>query len=323
MNRRSFLTALGTGVSLGRGADLRGGAGRTRRLEEERLVERWSWVMGQPVRVLLWTGDESRGLEAAAAALAELRRVESILSLFDPRSDLVALNHRAGGGFVRVAPDLIRLLHRAESYRRATDGAFDVAVEPLMQAWGFHRPRRSAPHPAELAEAREAVAATRVELREDRVALRPAHARLDLGGIGVGYGLDRAGEVLRRAGVRRAMLDISGDLLALGAPPGRPGWPVEIARRPGGSPLRQVLLRDGALATSANTMSQVRYGTLVCGHVLDPRTGRGAGAFEQVTVMAKTALAADALSTAMLITGRQPAGVSAVIAQVNPPGVQK
>lgn len=319
MNRRSFLAALG-GASLG-GAGLRSPVRPILGGGDERLVERWSWAMGQPVRILLWSIDESAGLEAAAAALAELRRLESILSLFDPLSDLVALNHRAGGDFVRVAPDLIRLLGHAESYRRATGGAFDVAVEPLMQAWGFHRPRRSAPHPAELAEAREAVAATRVELREDRVALRPAHARLDLGGIGVGYGLDRAGEVLRRAGIRRALLDISGDLLALGAPPGRPGWPVEIARRPGAAPLRQVLLRDGALATSANTMSRVRYGTLVCGHVLDPRTGQAARAFEQVTVMAKTALAADALSTAMLITGRHPPGVSAVIAPANPPRV--
>jgi thiamine biosynthesis lipoprotein len=318
MNRRGFLAAMGTGLWAGREADLPWG-GRSRGLDGERLVERWSWVMGQPVRIVLFSVDESAGLEAAALALAELRRVEAVLSLFDPGSDLVALNQRAGGSFLRVAPDVAGILRSAEAYRRGTGGAFDVAVEPLMQAWGFRQPRSTAPSQAELAAARKAVASTRVELRGDRVALRPAHARLDLGGIGVGYGLDRAGEVVRRAGVRRAMLDISGDLLALGAPPGRAGWPVDIAQPTGTGVVRSILLRDAALATSANTMSRLRYGDVVCGHVLDPRIGRTARAFRQVTVTAKTALAADALSTAMLVSGRRPEGVSGVIAQRGPP----
>ncbi|HEV8612419.1 MAG TPA: FAD:protein FMN transferase [Gemmatimonadales bacterium] len=312
MNRRRFLGTLGAGLWAGSGAGFLRLAGGTRGIDGERLVERWSWVMGQPARILLFCSEESAGLEAAAGAFAELRRVEAALSLYDGASDLVALNQRAGGGGIRVAPELCDVLRSAETYRRETRGAFDPAVEPLMQAWGFHLPRTGAPSAGELKEAREAVAATRLVIGKDAVALSPGHARLDLGGIGVGYGLDRAGEVLRRAGLQRALLDISGDLLALGAPPGRVGWPLDIANPSGRGALRTVLLRDAALATSANTVAVVHYGAISCGHVLEPWSGQPARALRQVTVVADTAIRADAFATALLVSGRSAAGVREV-----------
>ena len=219
MNRRGFLGLAAAGL---------GGLAVPRLLTAaslldrgERLVERWSWAMGQPVHLTLFADTEDAGLEAASLALAELRRVEAALSLFDPASDLVALNERAGRGPVRVGPDLLAVLGRAEEFRRLTGGAFNPAVEPLMRAWGFHAPRSSAPTAAELAAARRAVIETRLALGGETVRLGTNEARLDLGGIGVGYGLDRAAGVLRKAGITRALLDVSGDLIALGAPPGQ------------------------------------------------------------------------------------------------------
>jgi thiamine biosynthesis lipoprotein len=133
---------------------------------------------------------------------------------------------------------------------------------------------------------------------------------VDLGGIGVGYGLDRAGDVLRRAGVRRALLDVSGDCLALGAPPGETGWQVGIADpdRPAET-IASVRLRDAALATSSNLVSVVHYGRAVRGHVMDPDTGYPADRCRQVTVVARTGVEADGLSTAMLVAGRPFRGV--------------
>jgi thiamine biosynthesis lipoprotein len=99
---------------------------------------------------------------------------------------------------------------------------------------------------------------------------------------------------------------------AMGAPPGEPGWLVEIAdpdRAGNGRPVAATRLRDAAVATSANTESVVRYGSLVAGHVMDPATGRPARALRQASVVTRTAVAADALSTAMLVTGVEPDGV--------------
>jgi thiamine biosynthesis lipoprotein len=299
VNRRSFIGSMGAGVL----------ALRFPRRDEQ-LVERWSWVMGQPVHLQLFTRSTDQGLAAAAAALAELRRVEHRLSLFDDTSDLVELNRHAGRRAIRVGRDLTFVLAAGLRLEQATQGAFNPAIEPLMRVWGFRQPRRSEPTPAEISEARESVQAAQVELASDRAALPSAHTRLDLGGIAVGYGLDRAAAVLRGEGVSRAFLDISGDCIALGAPPGQEGWLVEIAS-PDGTPrqMPSTRLRDAALATSANTMSFVRYGRAVRGHVMNPETGWPADALTQVSVVAGSGIEADALSTAMLVSGKPAVGV--------------
>lgn len=305
MNRRQFVAALGASVTGGWSSTRLAGS------TDDQFVERWSWAMGQPVHLTVFATSEQHGLEACAAALAELRRVEGRLSLFDDASDLCELNRHAGRGPVRVDEDLRRVLHAAAAFRRSTGGAFDVAVEPLMRAWGFHRSRLTAPSPAEIGEAREAAANAVVLLDGAQARLPSAHTRLDLGGIGVGYGIDRALGVLRAGGIGRALLDVSGDLGAIGAPPGESGWPVAIAdaERPG-STIAETRLRDAALATSANTVTVRQYGALVVGHVMSAATGWPAAALRQATVVAPTAIVADALSTATLVSGRRPAGAA-------------
>jgi thiamine biosynthesis lipoprotein len=268
--------------------------------------------MGQAVHLMVFAESDGAGLDACAAALAELRRVEEHLTLFDDASDLCELNRCAGRGPLRVDRDLQRVLALAAGFRQASGGAFDVAVEPLMRVWGFHRPRASEPSAAEIGEARDAVAAAVVELEGDRARLVSGLTQIDLGGIGVGYGIDRALDVLRARGVTRALIDVSGDLGALGAPPGEPGWPVDVSDpdRPGHT-VGATRLSDAALATSANTVSVVRFGAQVRGHVMNPVTGWPAHALRQATVVARTAVAADALSTALLVSGRAAPGALA------------
>ncbi|HEV8382992.1 MAG TPA: FAD:protein FMN transferase [Gemmatimonadales bacterium] len=256
--------------------------------------------MGQPVHVIVFAESEDAGLEACARALAELRRVEARLSLFDDASDLCELNRHAGRRPMRVDQDLRAVLCAAEAFRAQTAGAFDPAVEPLMRTWGFHRPRRSPPTATEIAAARAAVAAAVVRVEERVVTLPSASTQLDFGGIAVGYGIDRAVAVLRSLGIERAFLDVSGDCYGLGAPPGEPeGWLVGVA----GS-AQSVRLRDMGLATSANSVSR---------HVMNPETGRPVSGHQQMTVLAHTALIADALSTGALVSGHAPAGVRAIV----------
>jgi thiamine biosynthesis lipoprotein len=154
------------------------------------------------------------------------------------------------------------------------------------------------------------VLAGRILIDQNTAALPVANTMLDLGGIGVGYGLDRAIARLRAHGIESAFLDVSGDCLALGAPPGQEGWLVDIAGpQPGSSRVASTRLRDAALATSSNAMSVVRFGRAVRGHVMNPETGWPADALTQVSVVARTGIEADALSTAMLVAGRPFRGV--------------
>jgi FAD:protein FMN transferase len=304
VKRRDFLGALGSGLA---------GLAPVRLSARPpgRLIERWSWAMGQPVHLQLFAASEAQGYDAAAAALAELRRVESRLSLFDDASDLCELNRHAGRARFHADRDLLQVLRGALRLARLSGGAFDVAVEPLMRVWGFHQLRTTAPTSGELREARAAVQSARIVMEDEWIQLPSRHTRLDLGGIGVGYGLDRAISVLRAIGIQSAFLDISGDCFALGTPPGSSeGWLVEIAATHAGRPpLASTRVRDAALATSSNAVSVVRYGRAVRGHVMDPETGRPADLLTQVTVVSRSGVEADALSTGMLVSGKAAPGV--------------
>jgi FAD:protein FMN transferase len=307
VKRREFVSAVGAGLA---GLVVPHWAAAQR---VERFVERWSWAMGQSVHLMVFAASEQEGLDACAAALAELRRVETHLTLFDDASDLCELNRRAGKRAMRVDADLGAVVAAAERFRRATGGAFNAAVEPLMRTWGFHRPRTTAPSPREIVEARAAVTTAVVEQTGDIVRLPNAHTQFDFGSIGVGYGIDRVLAVLKARGIARAFIDVSGDCAALGPPPGETGWPVGIAApsQPGGPgrTIAQTRLRDAALATAANTVSLVRYRGLVAGHVMNPATGWPAHSLRQASVVTRTATAADALSTALFVSGRRPAEV--------------
>lgn len=312
MKRRQFiLSAIASAATIGGAPEVFGVRPRRRYSRNPQLVERWSWAMGQPVRLVLFHESEAEGYDAAEAALQEMWQVEARLSRHSDQSDLEELNRHAGRGLMRVGEDLLSVLRSAEVFRVHTAGAFNIAVEPLMRVWGFREPRMAPPGRRELTEAEAAVRAAVVRLDGNRVALPAAGTRLDLGGIGVGYALDRAAEVLRRRGVAAALLDVSGDLLAMGAPPGEEAWEVEIAdSRQSGVRIATARIRDEAIATSANTRAVIRLGRRVVGHVMDPDRGAPADRIVQATVTAPTAIAADALSTAMLVTGRRPPGAT-------------
>jgi FAD:protein FMN transferase len=305
VNRRHFVAALGSGFAAALIPAVRPSA-----RAPVRFIERWSWAMGQPVHLQLFAGSDDQGYAAAEAALAELWRVEKHLSLFNEASDLMELNRRAGRRALHAGSDLQSIVRASLRFERETAGAFDVAIEPLMRAWGFHAHRSSEPTPFELAKARAAVAHARIVEDGELISLPASETQLDFGGIGVGYGLDRAIEVLRKAGITSAFLDVSGDCLALGAPPGESGWLVEIAAPQGnGKIVASTRIADLALATSANSRSVVEYHRALRGHVMNPRTGWPADALGQVTVVARTGIEADALSTAMLVSGKPTRGV--------------
>lgn len=296
MKRRKFVATLGAGIA---GAFLPPLAPLAK-LKHERFVERWSWAMGQAVHVMVYAESEDQGLEACAQALAALRRVEAHLSLFDDASELCELNRRAGKRPLRSSVVLASAVIAADQLRDATGGAFNAAVEPLMRVWGFHRPRRTMPGPTELAAARKSVATATVLWDNRTLVLPNAHTRLDLGGIGVGLGIDAAWPALLNAGIRRGFVDVSGDCYGLGAPPHEPeGWAVRIA----GSP-RVVRLRNRALGTSSNTTSVIELEQRLLGHIMDPVLGSPVDTRRQVTVVAHCATEADALSTASLVSGR-------------------
>ncbi len=250
--------------------------------------------------------------DAARAAVDEafetVARLDSLLSTYKPDSDISIVNRNSGRGFTKVDPLVIAVLDSSLFYWSLTGGAFDVTVGPLMELWGFRGGEPRVPDPAQLAEALGSVGSSGIEIDRGASSVRLRHpgAELDLGGIGKGFALDRAADVLRRRGIRDAMLNSGGNLLFMGSAAGRP-WRAGIAdpRSPGGVVAR---FEPGppAVSTSGDYESYFIADGVRYSHILNPKTGRPASGLRSATVIAPAATGADALSTAVFVMGAGP-----------------
>jgi len=261
---------------------------------------------------------------AAEEALNEIERLDGQLSLYNSASEISHLNARAAHCPVRVEATLFRLLQQAQQLSRATDGAFDIAVGPLMRCWGLVGGRGKLPEPAEVAEARARAGIGLVELNDQDFTIRFARegVMLDLGSIGKGYALDRASGLLREAGVTSGLLHGgTSTVCAIGAPPDAEAWKVgvphpDLAEQTvsrSGAPLNNVseagkllavvLLKDQAMSVSAVWGKSFEANGRVYGHVIDPRKGEPVAGAVLAAVVLPSATETDALSTALLIDG--------------------
>lgn len=257
---------------------------------------------------LVLQGEDEPWLRAAGEeALREIERLESQLSIFLAASDVSRINARAGHEAVRVEARLFRLLQRCHDLHRVTDGAFDLTVAPLMQAWGFYREGGRMPDPAELASARRRTGMHLVELDEANRSVRFLEdgVRLDFGAVGKGYAVDEAVRILREAGVERAFLHGgTSTMYGLGRPLEAPSWKVAIPHPAGEDRvLAAVPLTDESLSVSAVWGKSFEAKGEMLGHVLDPRTGSPVRGAVLAAAAGASATDADAVSTALLVRG--------------------
>jgi len=240
------------------------------------------------------------------AAFREVARLEKVLSHYRADSELSLALRAARTGPARLGEDLFECLMAARRTWEVSGGAFDPTVAPLVEAWGFKGGAGRVPSDDELKKALARVGFGHVTLDPERktLALDRPDVALDLGGIGKGFAVDRAAAVLRARGVKSALVDFTGNMYAIGAPPGEEGWPVLLRHpRDPESSLGVVFLKDRAISTSGDyekcfVIDGKRYH-----HLMDPRTGRPSETACQATVLAATATEADALSTTMCVLG--------------------
>lgn len=260
--------------------------------------------------VLLVSGLPEPDLRAAAQEAVEtIERLEGALSKFLPSSDLSHLNLLGASQPVRVGKDLLSLLLRAREAWEATEGAFDPAVGPLLEAWGLVDLEGRIPTPAEVEGARAlgGMAGVEVDALSGTASFARPGMSLDLGGIAKGYAVDAVADRLVARGVPAgAVLSGRSSARVWGRPPGEEAWRFDLVHPsdPERS-LRTVLVETGAVSASSASERKFVRGGRTYGHVIDPRTGAPARGVLSATVWTESALLGDVLSTALLVLGRE------------------
>jgi FAD:protein FMN transferase len=263
--------------------------------------------MGTQFRIVLYAADEAIAKKAADAAFARIAELDDIMSDYKPASELMQLCKKAGGDPVPVSEDLFNAIARALEISRLTDGAFDITVGPVVRLWRRARRTLNMPDTDELAQALKLVGYKQVQIdaANRTVRLTAKGILLDLGGIGKGFAARAALEVLRRHGIRHALVAGGGDILVGDAPPQSPGWRIGIAPldNPTAKPSRYVLLTNAAVSTSGDTEQYVVIDGKRYSHIVDPKTGLGLTVRMSCTVVATDGKTADGLATGLCVLG--------------------
>jgi len=265
------------------------------------LHQQESFVFGTRVEVLIAGLDEAKARPAAAAVLREFDRMHRTYHAWQP-SPLSDLNAAiAAGKSAEVTPEMAALIVDAQRISTVGEGLFDPGIGGLIHLWGFQSDEFKAvlPDPAALTAWREEHPSI-ADLRVDglRVSSRNMAVALDLGGYLKGVALDRAASILRAQGVNNALINIGGNVMALGSKNGE-AWKVGIQhpRQPG--PLATLELHDGeAIGTSGDYQRYFELdGKRYC-HLLDPRSGEPVTHTQALTVLITPRPGAGTLSDA-------------------------
>ena len=265
--------------------------------------------MGAEVRLTASGADEPAALRAFEKVFDEFDRLDRLLSVWHAGSDVSRVNAKAGHAPVTVTAETLEVLRTAIQIGEWTGGKFDVTFGALSGLWKFdHDQDNQIPRPADVRARLRNIDYQAVQLNLDRgtVFLPRTGMRLHLGGIGKGYAVDRAAAILRADGIDDFLIQAGGDLFASGARSDRP-WRAAI-RDPRGSADRifaAMNVRDETFSTSGDYERYFMRDGRRYHHILDPDSGEPARGCRSVTIVARQAMLADALSTGVFVLGPQ------------------
>jgi thiamine biosynthesis lipoprotein len=256
-------------------------------------------------RVMMGTFVEVTSPDKAAPTIVfdEIKRIEQLVSKYDPKSEISILNNT---GTVKASPETMYVMKKSAEFWKLSGGAFDPTVGPLLDLWGFTDKNFRIPAPDEIQKALEAVGMDKVAINEanSTIEFKQPGMRVDLGAIAKGYAVDCAAQKLRAAGIKNCLINAGGDIYCLGTKSGRP-WKVAI-KNPYEREPKFLDLVNKAVATSGNyEQFFIKNDKRYC-HIFDPKTGVPVETnIFSVTVVAPTCLTADALATATFILGNE------------------
>jgi FAD:protein FMN transferase len=272
-------------------------------------VELKEVAMGTTVTLVAFTNekvDEPRARELFEKALAEVKRLESVLSEWREDSEVGRVNH-GDGEWVAVGPETLEVIQKGLLAGKLSEGTFDITFQAMSDVWKFGDAREAdpkVPRKADVLARKKLVDYRKVELDGTRVRLGKGQ-KLGLGGIAKGYIVDRAVRVLREGGLTSFLVQAGGDLYGAGTKPDGSHWLSGIQDPRGGSGkyFGVLELDDHAFSTAGDYARAYVVNGKRYHHIIDPRTGYPATACRSVTIWALDALTADTIDDAVFILG--------------------
>ncbi|MGP1628547.1 MAG: FAD:protein FMN transferase [Giesbergeria sp.] len=258
--------------------------------------------LGTTLNLRVAHADRAQAEVALDAAVAAIRRVEASMSLYRPDSELVQLNRQ--GYLDHPSADLLRVLRTAQRVSRQSNGRFDLSVQPLWTLRAKAQNERREPTASEIHAAQLCVGWRHIEVGEQRIELRRSGMALTFNGIAQGYAADAASAALRSHSIANALID-TGEYASLGRNERGQAWALGIEDPHDEKRLVAALCADGrAVATSADNRSAFTADHKHH-HIFDPATGDSPPDLSSVTVLASSAMMADALTKVMFVAGPQ------------------
>ncbi len=262
-------------------------------------LERTFFAMDTVMTLRLYEGGDENTLDQAEARVREL---EAQWSVTEENSEICALNR---GGRAELSPETAELLGAALDMCRRTDGALDISTYPVLRAWGFTTGEYSVPGGEAIAALLPLVDYGRVALEAGAAALPPG-MEIDLGSVAKGYTGDALAALLKQGGAASALLDLGGNIQAVGSKPDGSPWRVAVRDPAGDGSVGVVEVVDQAVVTSGGYERYFEEDGVRYWHIIDPATGWPArSGLASVTVVGESGLLCDGLSTALFVMGRE------------------
>ena len=260
-------------------------------------------MMGTEVSVYLWSDDNDAGLAAIESVFQEADRIDRLMSTYKDESEISKINRDAAFGPVRSGEELYDLIARSLEISTLTQGSFDITYESVGQHYDFRARQRPDEETVESELENIDFRYVIMDSASRSIAFRKQGVRINLGGIAKGYVVERGIALLRRQGIKNAIVTAGGDSRLLGDRRGRP-WMIGIRDpRKEGEVAISVPLQDEAISTSGDyerffDEDGVRYH-----HIIHPGTGSPASGVHSATVFGPDAVTTDALSTSVFVMG--------------------
>ncbi|MCX5707529.1 MAG: FAD:protein FMN transferase [Candidatus Omnitrophica bacterium] len=264
-----------------------------------------SLVLHRETQVLMGTFVEvvSPDPRAPEIVFSEIRRIEGMLSKYRPESEISQLNKN---GQVKASPEMFYILEKSVGFWELSQGVFDVTVGPLMDLWGFTKKEFRQPSAEEIREALKIIGSNKIILNKQDYVVKfmlPG-MKVDLGAIAKGFAVDCAVRKLKDSGISSCLINAGGQIYGLGDKSGRP-WKVAI-RSPRGEGVEGYLeIKDQAVSTSGDYEQYFEKDKRRFSHIMNPHTGYPEDSkIISATVIADDGLTADALSTSIVVMGK-------------------